>query len=139
MRVRRAWHRWASQNSEVVTYEDFAAAIAAAEERGSPYSPSAVSEWIAERSEPKARTYRAMARITGFREAWLMSGEMPERSEEGGQGAKPTNGSPKAPQAPKRTPPPLQQPEVIETHYLTPGKKKATPKRRRDDRSAIAS
>lgn len=57
--------------------------------------------------------------------------------EGGGQGAKPTNGAPTAPQAPKRTPPPIQEPEVLERHVIR-AKKKATPKRRRGDRSAVA-
>lgn len=100
-RVRRAWHRWASQRSEAVTYADFGAAIAKAEDppREVPYVTSSISEWISERSEPKARTYRAIAALTGFREGWLIKGEMPEiGSDEGEQGAR--SAPPPPPQIP---------------------------------------
>lgn len=140
-RVRRAWHRWASQSSEPVTYADFGAALALEEQRSEPYSTSAISEWIAERSEPKARTYRAMAKLSGFRSAWLSEGELPEEGEdnEGGQGAPRPTTTPvaPAPASSRRAHVPLTETEVLETRYLRP-KKKQTPKRRPGDKSAVA-
>lgn len=79
-RVRRAWHLWASRSDEAVTYADFGAALAKEEKRvEGPYSTSAISEWIAERSEPRISTFRAMATISGFRTSFLMLGELPEK------------------------------------------------------------
>lgn len=41
-------------------------------ERGEAWSASAMSEWIAERSEPKLATFMAMAIVAGHRDAsWL--------------------------------------------------------------------
>lgn len=79
-RVRRAWHLWASQQEVEVKYGDFGAAIGQAEEPPrDAYSSSMISEWIAERSVPKASAYLAMARVTGFREGWLIGGKKPEK------------------------------------------------------------
>lgn len=42
-------------------------------ERNREYTPSAVTEWLAERSEPSISTFRAMAKVTGKDVAWLMA------------------------------------------------------------------
>lgn len=131
-RVRRAWYRWASQQSEAVKYEDFGVALARAElpSRAEPYVPTTISEWVAERSEPKARTYRAMAAITGFREGWLMSGELPEESEaQGTQGAVVEPPEPQTPRATHR--------EVHKTD-LTASREKGQPVKKKPGRSAMA-
>lgn len=52
-------------------------------ERGQPYSAQALSEWLAERSEPTLATFIAMARIAGHHDAsWIAFG-----AEHGRQGA----------------------------------------------------
>lgn len=81
-RVRRAFHAWASQNEQPVTYADFGVALARELGRDEPFSSSLVSEWIAERSEPSGRAYLAIARLSGFREAWLIDAEAPARTAE---------------------------------------------------------
>lgn len=83
-RIRRALRVWASQ-FEQATYADFGRRVAEIEKRDpakGPYTTSAVSEWLQDRSEPKIATFRAIEVLTGFRAAWLMLGELPERSDE---------------------------------------------------------
>lgn len=137
-RIRRAWHLWASQNESQVTYADFGAALAREEGREEPYSTSAISEWIAERSEPKARTYRAMARLSGFRVEWLMEGTPPEIDEGGG------NASVVKPHDPKPRMPIFTDPNrtttVVETFRDKKPATKRRPRRPGDrDKTAIAS
>jgi transcriptional regulator with XRE-family HTH domain len=62
----------ASRGAEV-TYGEVGRAVAVAEGRPKPYSSSAVSEWIQERSEPTIRAFRAMEAVFGKGAAWLMA------------------------------------------------------------------
>lgn len=83
-RIRRALRVWASQ-FETATYEEFGQRVAEIEKRDpakGPYTSSAVSEWIQDRSEPKIATFKAIQKLTGFRASWLMLGELPERVDE---------------------------------------------------------
>jgi hypothetical protein len=142
-RIRRALRVWASQ-FETATYEEFGQRVAAIEGRDpakGPYRTSAVSEWLQNRSEPSIATFKAIEALTGFRAAWLMLGELPERVDdrggEGDQGAKvephtPIGPSPADPTPPK--PPTVHRiiPKTLDTRRVK------RPKREKPDRRASA-
>ena len=77
-RIRRAFDFWKSQSGPTRKLEDFGVAVARAEGReDGPYAASTVSDWIHERSEPRIATLRAIARVSGVSEVWLILGDHP--------------------------------------------------------------
>lgn len=75
-RIRRALLEHASQIGRRYSNREFAEDVGRAE-TGQPYSSSAVTEWIAERSEPGIATFKAMARILNKPVAYLMALDVP--------------------------------------------------------------
>ena len=105
---------------------------------GIVYDKSAISRMETGERKVSLEDIEVLAQVDPLKrgKVWLAGWD---DENEGGQGAQRPTNTPVAPAPTKRTRPPLQQPEILETRWIRPGpKKKATPKRRPGGRSAVA-
>lgn len=72
-RIQQGVHLYRSRH-DGVGYDEIGRLVAEAEGRDKPYGKSTVSEWIAERNEPRLRTFDALAAVLGGDAYWYAWG-----------------------------------------------------------------
>lgn len=72
-RIQQGVHLYRSRH-DGIGYDEIGRLVAEAEGRAKPYGKSTVSEWIAERNEPRLRTFDALASVLGGEPWWYAWG-----------------------------------------------------------------